>query len=79
MPGFRAGKAPAIVRQDKPVTTKMGINADRQLVIIEYDRSLNNVQMTLEQVNSFIDNLIQCRIALMDVQSKAAAKQDAKG
>lgn len=73
VPGFRPGRAPAIVQQDKPITTKMGINADKGVVVVEYDRAVNNLNMTLGQVDTYIDHLIQCRAALMDAQSKGQA------
>ena len=79
VPGFRPGRAPAIIQQDKPITTKMGINAERGIVIVEYDRQVNNLHMTLEQVDTYIEHLQQCRIALLDAKSKAAANQENAG
>lgn len=79
VPGFRPGRAPAIINQDRPITTKMGINVDKGIVVVEYDRSLNNLHMTLEQVDTYIEHLVQCRAALLDAQSKAAANQDRAG
>lgn len=72
--GFRPGKAPAVVTQDKPITTKMGINAEKGIVIVEYDRAVNNLHMTVEQVDTYIEHLTQCRAALLDAQPKAAAR-----
>ena len=79
VPGFRPGRAPAFINQDKPITTKMGINADKGTVIVEYDRAVNNLIMTLDQVNVYIEHLTQCRAALLDAKSKAAANESANG
>lgn len=79
VPGFRPGRAPAIINQDKPITTKMGINADKGIVIVEYDRAVNNLHMTIEQVDVYIEHLNQCRKALLDAGSKAAAEALAQG
>lgn len=77
--GFRPGHVPAIVNQDKPITTKMGINAIKGIVVVEYDRAVNNLHMTIEQVDVYIEHLNQCRTALLDAQSKTAANDSKQG
>lgn len=78
VPGFRPGHVPAIVNQDKPITTKMGINAERGIVIVEYDRAVNNLHMTIAQVDVYIEHLNECRKALLDAQSKSAPNDTRK-
>lgn len=76
--GFRPGRIPTQVQTETPITTKLGVNVGLQRVVIEYDRPVQNMMMTIEQVDELIGNLTKSRTVLLDELSKRAAKNGAK-
>jgi len=64
------------LQPERPVTTKIGHNG--QKVLMEYDRPVHNLMMTIEQVDQFIQNLEGAKKMLMDHQSKTAAEAAAQ-
>jgi len=66
--GFRPGRVPAMVPTQSQVTYKMGLDADRKYVVIEWNKPITNLQMTPEAVDDMIKNLQGAKAALLAAQ-----------
>ena len=77
MKGFRPTHAPTMVEKETPITSNLGVNVDRQIVVIEYDRPVRNMHMTIEQVDEYIRNLQTSKEVLhvsLEMRQTALAK-----
>lgn len=68
--GFRDGKAPAIVPTQNQVTYKMGLDADAEYVVVEWNKPITNIQLQPAAVDDLIRNLQGAKAALLDAQTK---------
>jgi len=77
IPGFRPGKAPAIVSRPRAVTYKMGFSLDDGLVLVEWTQPVANLQMTPEQVDELTGNLQAAKRALLEARANENKAQQA--
>lgn len=74
--GFRPSHVPTMVEKETPITSNLGVNVDRQIVVIEYDRPIKNMHMTIEQVDEYIRNLQTSKeVLLREIQKRAAGNK----
>lgn len=74
--GFRPTHVPTQVEKETPITSNLGVNVDRQIVVIEYDRPVRNMHMTIEQVDEYIRNLQTSKeVLLREIQKRAAGNK----